>query len=606
MKLYESSLSFFVIKANFIFKKFVSTLFLRGMMIFGYKKSARKREQIFIGTPLTMEALSKAYEENDALAVLGEISSVYPNMKSKQMRALIEVSKYLGKNGNATARLELAKVAVDIEKNDHSLRSLYWAAFNAAELKLAWESAKLIGDPPEGEETKTTKAFMKSVRKNVAFQLSLLELVPSEGDPSYVGSFNKICYALHNSLPYSSGGYASRAHGVATGLKKAGFDVVIISRPGFPLDNKPDLQVQDVPVVESIDGVEYRRLLNPRHRGSKAVNYMTEAADAFEDMFRRVQPSVVVAASNYHTGLPALIAARRLGLPFYYEVRGFWEITRISREPDFYGTPAYKIQEIMEAEVSLLANSVFTLTGPMKEELMRRGVPGNRITLLPNSCHPERFVPRPRDTDLAKKLGIEPTVPVIGYIGTFVQYEGLDLLVEACSLLKNRGFEFRLLLVGSENVSDTSKGPIQTEVERIASKNQMEDWVILPGRVPHDEVEAYYSLIDIAPFPRKSQPVTEMVSPMKPLEAYAMEKAVVASNVAALKEMVIHDETGLLFEKDDINSLSEALERLVGDSVLRKRLGENGRKWVIRERNWNATVSSMIKVIEGNKHSICT
>ena len=298
------------------------------------------------------------------------------------------------------------------------------------------------------------------------------------------------------------------------------------------------------------------------------------------------RPEWVVAASDYMTALPALIAARRLGLPFLYEVRGFWEVTRQSREPGFERSEDFRIQGLLDAEVARRADHVFTLTGPMRDELVRRGVNPATITLLPNSCDPERFAPRARDAALAARLGIPASVPVIGYIGAFVQYEGLEDLVAAGALLRGRGRDFRLLLIGGETTSGAEKGPVTAEIERIAAETGLGDRLIMPGRVPHEEVAVYYSLIDIAPFPRKPQPVTEMVSPMKPLEALAMEKAVVVSSVAALTEMIADGETGLVFAKGDVASLAEVLDRLIGDRGLRARLGRNGRDWVVRQRTW--------------------
>lgn len=132
--------------------------------------------------------------------------------------------------------------------------------------------------------------------------------------------------------------------------------------------------------------------------------------------------------------------------------------------------------------------------------------------------------------------------------------------------MKKQGIEFRLLLVGNENASGQGRGPISEEIINIAETNGFSEWLIMPGRVPHEEVENYYSLIDIAPFPRKPWPVCEMVSPMKPLEAFAMEKAVVVSSVRALQEMVEHEQTGLIFEKGNVESLANVLERLVVDT----------------------------------------
>jgi glycosyltransferase involved in cell wall biosynthesis len=395
-----------------------------------------------------------------------------------------------------------------------------------------------------------------------------------------------VVYVLHNSLPWSSGGYATRAHGLALGMRGAGLEVVGLTRPGFPLDLKPELNAASLPRCDSVEGIDYHRIAAPLRTDALARDYMLAAADALEAELRRLRPEWVIAASNHVTALPALIAARRLGLPFLYEVRGFWEVTRQSREPEFERSAAFRIQEILEAEVARRADHVFTLTGPMRDELVRRGVEPGTITLLPNSCDPDRFTPRGRDAALAARLGIPASVPVIGYIGTFVQYEGLDDLVAACAMLRARGRDFRLMLIGNENASGTEKGPITAEIERIAAEAGLAERLIMPGRVPHEEVTAYYSLLDVAPFPRKPQPVTEMVSPMKPLEALAMEKAVVVSSVAALTEIVADGETGAVFAKGDVESLADALDRLIGDPELRARLGRNGRDWVVRQRTW--------------------
>ena len=293
-----------------------------------------------------------------------------------------------------------------------------------------------------------------------------------------------------------------------------------------------------------------------------------------------------------------MIAAKKLKIPFYYEVRGFWEVTRISREPEFEQTEWYKLLCEFEAFVAQEADHVFTLTTPMMEELVKRGVNSKKITLLPNSCNPENFIPRDRDLKLAKKLKISNDIPVIGYIGTFVQYEGLDHLAEACGLLKQKGIEFRLLIVGNENTAGTDRGPISQSILDIAQKYEFEDWLIMPGRVPHEEVESYYSLIDIAPFPRKPQPVTEMVSPMKPLEAAAMKKAIIASSVKALVDMIDDGHTGMIFEKGNIEDFATKLELLLRDKNLRVKLGDNARAWVENERTWSKTSAVFLTQVE--------
>ena len=371
--------------------------------------------------------------------------------------------------------------------------------------------------------------FIKAKRKAYLFidRNSIGSLIDDAAN-SFVADYepipNKIAYVLHNTLPYASGGYATRGHGLGEAIQGKGFEIIMVGRPGFPLDIKRDMLESEVLTEQSIDGLNYTFTLSPRRDKTSLQEFIELASEELTKKFMEVRPSIVIAASNHLTGLPALIAARKLGIPFIYEVRGFWEITRISREPEFEYTEFYKILCDLETIVADRSDHVFTLTTPMLEELEARGVTSNKITLLPNSCNPDRFEPKLRDYELASTLNIPNHVPVVGYIGTFVQYEGLDHLAEACGLLKSRNIEFRLLIVGNENTATNEKGPITQKILEVAKLFDFEDWLIMPGRIPHEEVEAYYSLIDVAPFPRKPQPVTEMVSPMKPLEAAAMKK----------------------------------------------------------------------------------
>jgi glycosyltransferase involved in cell wall biosynthesis len=399
----------------------------------------------------------------------------------------------------------------------------------------------------------------------------------------------RMCYILDNSLPYASGGYATRGHGIALGLKNNGFDVICVTRPGFP-ENQPKYEYYEIEELSNlIDGVRYEHILAVSQKIYSGWDYTRLATESFVKKFKQLKPEVVVAASNNRTALPALLAARRLGISFHYEVRGFWEITRQSREPDFVNTKNYTNKVRCEKMVSHGSDHVFTLNTPMKEELISRGVRSNDITLIPNSCDPSRFTPRPRDRELATYYNIPDGVPVIGYIGTFVQYEGLDDLVNACTILHAKGLDFRLLLVGNESAISNEKGQLIAKIEYLINQGGLSEKVLMLGRVPHNMVEKYYSLIDIAPFPRKPQLVTEMVSPMKPLEALAMEKAVVVSSVRALTEMVTDNETGLIFKKGDISNMVDILKRLIQDPMLRIRLGKTGRKWVEAERSWDHT-----------------
>jgi glycosyltransferase involved in cell wall biosynthesis len=408
--------------------------------------------------------------------------------------------------------------------------------------------------------------------------LAILHNLPKAKNPVQPVS-GRVAYVLHHSLPYFSNGYATRGHGMSLGMLAAGIDLVCLTRPGFPSDIKRDLTA--VSPTSQIDAVTYHRISEPRWTGpGRSRTYATDAADVLEAEFRKHRPQAVIAASNHVNALPALIAGRRCGIPMAYEVRGFWEITNTSRDPASEASMAHQLKIRIDAKLAAMADHVFTLSQTMKDELIRRKVPEGKITLVPNACDPDTFRPRPRDLTLAAQYDLPEAVPIIGYVGSFVDYEGLDDLTRACVQLRQQAHQFRLVLVGA------SEGQLVDRIRKIAVEGGLEDWLILPGRVPHDQVEAWYSLIDIAPFPRKPVAVTELVTPLKPLEAMAMEKAVVMSSVAAMAEMVEDGVTGLVFQKGSAEALAGALARVLVDPELRSTLGRHARAFVAAERSW--------------------
>ncbi len=537
------------------------------------------------------------YLKGGIIAVQKLIDKMFASFNTTQRAFLyLKAGKVLSEM-SVNAEYQLAMIAIATDDHTTILRGALWASIRKNDEKKTVELIDTIESRMSDNPSKKEIEFIKKMHKVHAYTLSIERHIKDEGEYLIKPKKGRVAYVLHNSLPFSSGGYATRAFGLSCGLKDLGFDVHVINRPGFPIDINTGLELSQVDSISVINDIPHIITLSPTRRHKSPYDYMLAAADSLESRFREYRPEIVVAASNHITAIPALIAASRLGIPFIYEVRGFWEITRVSREPEFESHPSFRAMKLLEAMAAKHAQHVFTLTQPMKEELITRGIDSNKITLLPNSCNPEEFVPRRRNQDLAKQLSIPSHIPVIGYIGTFVQYEGLEHLVEACALLKNKGVEFRLLIVGNENASGSDRGPITEAIIQTALANEMLDWVILPGRVPHDEVSNYYSLIDIAPFPRKPQPVCEMVSPMKPLEAAAMKKAIVVSSVKALQEMITHEKNGLVFEKGNIFDLATQLERLISDAELRHRLGENARVWVETERTWSITANTMKDVL---------
>lgn len=591
-------------------------------------------------------ALIAAVADQGAAPALAALDAVDWDDDAGRAGGALRLAALLAEADLHEAGAVLAEEALSRDRSPATLLRAYAAFQRAGQFARCDDLLAELDHHPARHTDKALPARIERLRQGYAGQLDMLRLIGPRRARVMPPVPGRLCYVLHNSLPWTSGGYATRSHGLARGLQDAGCEVIVLSRPGYPCDVLPAAGTESLPEEDVIEGICYLRTPRPSRAKMRYARYVPAAAAALEARFRALRPAVVVAASNHVVALPALIAARRLGIPFAYEVRGFWEVTRMSRNEAYARTAAYKVQELLETAIARQADQVFTLTAPMREELAGRGVPPERIALLPNSCDPARFHPArldPAGSTLPPHPLFPQGVPVIGYVGTFVDYEGLEDLALACARLRREGREFRLLLVGSENTSgqdarpeaktdatpgaqpadqpDTQPippadetdslegtpengpdnlaetapdeavplGPISQAIAAIAQDGGFADWLIMPGRVPHEEVENWYARIDICPFPRKPWPVCEMVSPMKPLEALAMEKAVVVPDVRALAEMITHEATGLVYAKGDVESLAAALARLLDDKALRQTLGRQGREWVVAERTWART-----------------
>ena len=167
----------------------------------------------------------------------------------------------------------------------------------------------------------------------------------------------------------------------------------------------------------------------------------------------------------------------------------------------------------------------------------------------------------------------------MGYISTFTAYEGIRYLIEAVAALRARGRRLRLLLVGD--------GRDREALVELANRLGLDDGtLVMPGRVPYDDVQDYYSIIDVFVVPRTADRVSALVTPLKPFEAMAMERALVVSDVPPLREIVTPNETGLVFRPQDSGHLADVIEGALDDPELRARLGRQAREWVVTSRTW--------------------
>lgn len=408
-------------------------------------------------------------------------------------------------------------------------------------------------------------------------------------EPEYEARSNHVLYLLHNALPHHSGGYATRTHGLLTELNRAGWDVDGVTRLGYPYDMPKMADVPELPPRELVGNVDYHHLLTGRQIEKKnpMFDYTERYTATLLPLARAERPAILHGASNHWNGLTAVKTANVLGIPSVYEVRGLWEVTRGSRDPEWARSDQYKYIARMEADAARSATRVLAITEALKTELVDRGVDADKITLVPNGVDTDRFTPIPRDEELAESLGVSRKT-VIGYVGTIVDYEGLDLLLAAAQDLHRTRDDFHVLVVGD--------GAALDGLRATAAAAGVDDVVTFVGRVPHEEVERYYSIIDITPFPRLPLAVCEMVSPLKPFEAMAMGKAVVASDVAALAEIVTSGQNGFLHEKGNAESLTEQLAILLDDANLTRRIGEQARRWVVENRDWRQLSATIAEV----------
>lgn len=421
---------------------------------------------------------------------------------------------------------------------------------------------------------------------------------PKRLDPTPIQpTRGRVMYHASQSRPHTSSGYAIRTHGLVSELHKKGVQIQVSLRYGYPLD-RTDFSGSDIEGVSEIEGLTYH--FSPTVRKNQLINYQdVYNFNRFEDYLHTAtlalierakvsQPMLIHSASNFVVGLAGAQAAKALGIPSIYEIRGFWHLTQATKREGYEGSDHFNLSEQMEIEAAKQSDHVFTITQALKDILVARGVDASKIDVLPNAVNAEKFQAQPRDEPLAKKLNLEDRV-VIGYVGSFVEYEGLDLLLEACAILRNKlGEVFHVLLVGD--------GDMMMSLRRKARFLQIESIVSFTGRVPHDDVQRYYSLIDIAPLPRKGYEVCELVSPLKPFEAMQAGKVVVCSSVAALAEIVEHQVTGLVFEKDNAEDLAEKMESLISNDALRGTISNNARMWVTEHHSWKTVSQRVIDV----------
>lgn len=353
----------------------------------------------------------------------------------------------------------------------------------------------------------------------------------------------------------------------------------MVTRAGFP-GNKGVLGAGS---RDDVDGVTYERILPDLDPGLTLDRIAAATAVGLADLIGTLRPAALQPATDYFQGQVALAVGERFDLPVIYEVRGFLEESWRSRAGEAAEeSDRYRLAREVETSCMRRATGVVTLSETMRAEILGRGdIDPERVVVIPNAVDVERFRPGPRDVTLAAALDIREDETIVGYISTFNVYEGIQHLIAAVGLLRRRGRRVRLLLVGDGDER-------QNLVDAADQEGILADGgAIFTGRVPYAEIDRFYRSIDIFVVPRTNARVSQLVTPLKPYEAMAMEKAVVVSRVGALLEMVRDGETGRTFPPEDPAALADIIDDLADDPDQRRRLGRAAREWVATNRSWS-------------------
>lgn len=395
----------------------------------------------------------------------------------------------------------------------------------------------------------------------------------------------KILHILDHSIPLHSG-YTFRTRAILNHQRALSLQTCHLTSPK---------QGAITAEKETYDGLEFYRCPPlPGHWANLPVMKQLMILPYLKRRIKEVvaieKPDVLHAHSPALNGVAAYQAARECGLPLVYEVRAFWEDAAVNLGRCSENSLRYRLTRAMESYVLKRADHVTCICEGLKQDISARGIPAERITTIPNAVDTHQFQRVTEKNDKIQALYQLQDCFVIGFIGSYYEYEGLDLLVRALDILKRSMPHLRLLLVGG--------GPQEAYLKQLASSLAIEDRILFVGRVPHSEVSQYYSVVDALVYPRKSMRLTDLVTPLKPMEAMAQGIPVLASDVGGHKELINHGSNGLLFTADSPPALATTLEQLVADPDLSKRIVEGGLHYVESERNWANSVGRYPAIYE--------
>jgi PEP-CTERM/exosortase A-associated glycosyltransferase len=364
---------------------------------------------------------------------------------------------------------------------------------------------------------------------------------------------------------------------------KRGWEVVAVTAPQVKTSSFSKPQ-------ERVRGFRYYRAgAVPRGVGlfGRERRLMRALTRRLREVVELEKPDLLHAHSPVLNAVSALRVGRETGIPVVYEIRAFWEDAAASDGKYGPNSRKYRLMQSLETRVCHRVSQVVALCPGIKGELLKREVPIGKIAVVPNGVNVDHFKPCLPDAEYRMEWKLNQK-RIIGFIGSFYAYEGLDLLLEAVSRLASSRSDIRLLLLGGGGIEDGLK----VQIEQLG----LEKVVIMPGRIPHERVPGAYALCDILAYPRYSCRLTELTTPLKPLEGMAMGKTVVASDIGGHRELIRHGRTGLLFRAGDLSVFVGVLRHLLDNPGLGQKLGRQASTWVRQTRSWDKIAAAYAAV----------
>jgi PEP-CTERM/exosortase A-associated glycosyltransferase len=393
----------------------------------------------------------------------------------------------------------------------------------------------------------------------------------------------RILHVLDHSIPLHSG-YTFRTLSILKEQRALKWETAHITSPKHGPCDTPE---------ETIGGWHFFRT---RHRARliarmpllKQISVTESLTQRLREVAERVKPDILHAHSPALNAIAALRVGRSLGIPVVYEIRAFWEDAAVDHGTNREWGIRYRLTRALESYAIRQADAVTTICEGLRRDIVARGVSNEKVTVIPNAVNIEDFsTGEPPNLELARALRLH-SKPLLGFIGSFYAYEGLNILLQALPQMLSMNSDIRVLLVGG--------GPQEAELKALATQIGIADKVIFTGRVPHDQVQLYYNLIDVLVYPRLRMRLTDLVTPLKPLEAMAQGRLVAASDVGGHMELIEDGKTGILFEADNPQALATKVLDLLNRPQQWPALRKAAREFVEAHRNWRITVARYQRV----------